>query len=119
MTNSPPGSQGHLNPGDPRVSFERFALGPELDALVRHVWIVRWSVPEGEEATQRVLSYPAFNAVLETSAHEDGPPVSLTLFPPDGACVDATPPPSRRGGRRAASTVRGPPAPRGQRSRRR
>jgi AraC-like DNA-binding protein len=82
MTNSPPGSQGHLNPDDPRVSFERFALGPELDALVRHVWIVRWSVPEGEEATQRVLSYPAFNAVLETSAHEDGPPVSLTLFPP-------------------------------------
>jgi AraC-like DNA-binding protein len=82
MTNSPPGSQGHLNPGDPRVSFERFALDPELDALVRHVWIVRWSVPEGEESAQRVLSYPAFNAVLETSLHEDGPPVTLALFPP-------------------------------------
>ena len=81
MTNTPPGSRGHLNPGDPRVAFDRFALEPGLNALVRHVWIVRWSVPEGEEATQRVLSYAAFNAVLEVS-HESGPPVSLALFPP-------------------------------------
>jgi AraC-like DNA-binding protein len=55
-------SRGHLNPGDAAVRFDRFALG--LDALVRHVWVVRWDVPAGEVRPQRVLAYPACNAVL-------------------------------------------------------
>ena len=55
-------SRGHLNPGDPDVRFERFPIG--LDELVRHVWIVRWSVPEGEVRRQRVLTYPACNIVV-------------------------------------------------------
>lgn len=61
----PPTSKGHLNPGDPELSFERFELGAELSELVRHVWIVRWDVPPGEVRPQRVLTYPAFNAAIE------------------------------------------------------
>src|SRR5690606_10764772 len=33
--------------------------------LVRHVWVVRWSVPAGENRSQRVLAYPAYNAVFQ------------------------------------------------------
>ncbi len=55
-------SKGHVNPGDPQVRFHRFAIG--LDDLVRHVWVVRWSIPEGETRPQRVLSYPAGNIVI-------------------------------------------------------
>ena len=67
-------SAGHLNPGDPEVAFSRFVLGepaaPAGDALVelvRHVWVARWDVPPGEVRTQRVLTYPAANAVLQPS----------------------------------------------------
>jgi AraC-like DNA-binding protein len=60
-----PTSKGHLNPGASGVHFDRFALGPAVAELVRHVWVVRWSVPPGEVRPQRVLSYPAFNAVLQ------------------------------------------------------
>lgn len=55
-------SRGHLNPGDRDVRFERFDLG--LPPLVRHVWIVRWNVPEGRSRPQRVLTYPAGNVVI-------------------------------------------------------
>ncbi|MBE3001496.1 AraC family transcriptional regulator [Nocardiopsis sp. HNM0947] len=55
-------SRGHLNPGDPEVRFDRFGIG--ADGLVRHVWVVRWSVPDGRTRPQRVLTYPAFNAVI-------------------------------------------------------
>ncbi|MGA0567624.1 helix-turn-helix domain-containing protein [Rathayibacter sp. KR2-224] len=86
MTGTSPKSRGHLNPGDPRVAFDRFALPREFDALVRHVWVVRWHVPIGEEAAQRVLAYPAFNAVLETSSHQERPDQirGLALYPPTG-----------------------------------
>lgn len=67
MTDAAPRSRGHLNPGAPDVSFDRFALGPGVDELVRHVWVVRWRVPSGDERTQRVLSYPAVNVVFEPS----------------------------------------------------
>lgn len=59
-----PRSKGHLNPGSPGVSIERFELGTRLSELVRHVWIVRWQVPAGEISRQRVLTYPAFNLVV-------------------------------------------------------
>lgn len=58
------GSRGHLNPGDPEVRFDRFPLGADLDEVVRHVWVVRWDVPPGRTRPQRVLTYPAANAVL-------------------------------------------------------
>lgn len=59
-----PQSRGHLNPGSRGVFFDRFELGSGLEELVRHVWVVRWSIPPGEVSAQRVLSYPAFNAIL-------------------------------------------------------
>lgn len=59
-----PESKGHLNPGSSGVSFDRFELGTGLSDLVRHVWVARWAVPDGEVRPQRVLTYPAFNAVI-------------------------------------------------------
>lgn len=58
------GSRGYLNPGDPEVSFVRFTLDPALGELVRHVWVSRWHVPPGHVRPQRVLTYPACNAVF-------------------------------------------------------
>ena len=43
-----PESKGHLNPGSSGVAFDRFKLGDGLSDLARHVWVVRWSVPDGE-----------------------------------------------------------------------
>jgi AraC-like DNA-binding protein len=74
MVEIQPRSRGHLNPGDPRVMFDRFTLGIELADLVRHVWVVRWSVPAGQTLAQRVLTYPAFNAVFDDK--------DARLFPP-------------------------------------
>lgn len=72
-------SAGHLNPGDPEVAFSRFVLGADLDDLVRHVWVARWDVPPGEVRTQRVLTYPAANAVLQPAgATLHGPARVLT-----------------------------------------
>lgn len=68
-------SRGHLNPGDPEVRFDRFTLGADLDDLVRHVWVARWDVPPGQVRPQRVLTYPAANAVLG--------PAGATLHGPD------------------------------------
>ncbi|QJU54897.1 helix-turn-helix domain-containing protein [Herbiconiux sp. KACC 21604] len=62
---SGPTSKGHLNPGDAGVAFDRFELGPGLGELVRHVWVVHWNLPAGETRPQRVLSYPAFNVVVQ------------------------------------------------------
>lgn len=55
-------SMGHLNPGSSGVIFNRFTIG--LPDLVRHVWVVRWDVPAGQHRDQRVLTYPACNAVI-------------------------------------------------------
>lgn len=60
-----PESKGHLNPGSSGVGFDRFELGAGLSDLARHVWVVRWAVPDGEVRPQRVLTYPAFNVVIE------------------------------------------------------
>jgi AraC-like DNA-binding protein len=68
-------SRGHLNPGDREVRFDRFTLGADLDDLVRHVWVARWDVPPGQVRPQRVLTYPAANAVLG--------PAGATLHGPD------------------------------------
>jgi AraC-like DNA-binding protein len=70
-----PESKGHLNPGAAGIQFDRFELGPGLEELVRHVWVVRWELPAGEVSAQRVLAYPAFNAVFE--------PGRARLYPPD------------------------------------
>jgi AraC-like DNA-binding protein len=59
-----PESRGHLNPGSTGVRFDRFELGPGLSDLVRHVWVPQWAVPDGEVWPQRVLTYPAYNAVI-------------------------------------------------------
>ena len=59
-------SKGHLNPGAAGLAFDRFELG--LEALVRHVWVARWSVPAGQACPQRVLTYPAFNIVFTPEA---------------------------------------------------
>jgi AraC-like DNA-binding protein len=59
-----PESKGHLNPGSSGVCLDRFELGVGLSDLVRHVWVARWTVPNGEVRPQRVLTYPAFNAVI-------------------------------------------------------
>ena len=63
-----PESKGHLNPGSGGVTFDRFELGADLADLVRHVWVPRWAVPDGEVRPQRVLTYPAINAVIDPSA---------------------------------------------------
>lgn len=70
-----PESKGHLNPGSTGLRFDRFELGPGLSGLVRHVWVPRWAVPDGEVRPQRVLMYPAFNAVIT--------PEYAALFGPD------------------------------------
>jgi len=59
-----PESKGHLNPGSSGVHLDRFELGEGLPDLVRHVWVSRWGVPDGEVRPQRVLTYPAYNAVI-------------------------------------------------------
>ncbi|WP_368498428.1 helix-turn-helix domain-containing protein [Herbiconiux sp. A18JL235] len=110
---SEPTSKGHLNPGDAGVSFDRFELGPGLGELVRHVWVVRWSLPVGETRPQRVLSYPALNVVVQAHgavlAGPD-PRVSVTelqgsgwgvgvLFRPAAGPLLATEPPRELVGR--------------------
>lgn len=72
---SEPESKGHLNPGSSGLAFDRFELGDGLSDLVRHVWVPRWSVPAGEVRPQRVLTYPALNAVIT--------PEYASLFGPD------------------------------------
>jgi AraC-like DNA-binding protein len=73
-------SRGHLNPGDPEVRFDRFTLGADLDDVARHVWVVRWDVPPGQTRPQRVLTYPAANAVLgPTGATLHGPERVLSV----------------------------------------
>ena len=72
---SKPESRGHLNPGSSGLAFDRFDLGADLAGLVRHVWVPRWSVPDGEVRPQRVLTYPALNAVIT--------PEYASLFGPD------------------------------------
>ena len=57
------------------IVFDRFELGSGTAELVRHVWVVRWNIAPGEVRPQRVLSYPAFNAVIE--------PGHARLFGPD------------------------------------
>jgi AraC-like DNA-binding protein len=46
------------------VVLDRFELGTDLSDLVRHVWVPRWVVPDGEVRPQRVLMYPTHNAVI-------------------------------------------------------
>lgn len=70
-----PESRGHLNPGASGLLFDRFELGDGMADLVRHVWVPRWTVPDGEVRPQRVLTYPAFNAVIT--------PGYAALFGPD------------------------------------
>jgi len=60
-----PESKGHLNPGSSGLAFDRFELGADLSDLVRHVWVPRWALPDGEVRPQRVLTYPATNVVIE------------------------------------------------------
>jgi AraC-like DNA-binding protein len=59
-----PKSKGHLNPGSAGLALDRFDLGTDLSDLVRHVWVPRWAIPDGEVRPQRVLTYPAHNAVI-------------------------------------------------------
>ncbi|MCX7521109.1 helix-turn-helix domain-containing protein [Microbacterium sp. STN6] len=59
-----PRSHGHLNPGHDAVRFDRFDIGAGTGELVRHVWVVRWSIPPEAALTQRVLTYPAVNVVV-------------------------------------------------------
>lgn len=70
-----PESKGHLNPGSTGLSFDRFELGDDLADLVRHVWVPRWDLPDGEGRVQRVLTYPALNAAIA--------PEYATLHGPD------------------------------------
>lgn len=42
---------------------------------MRHVWVPRWAVPDGEVRPQRVLTYPALNAVIR--------PGQADLYGPD------------------------------------
>jgi AraC-like DNA-binding protein len=70
-----PSSKGHLNPGSSGLSFDRFELGTGLSNLVRHAWVPRWSLPDGEARPQRVLTYPTLNAVIT--------PEYAALFGPD------------------------------------
>jgi AraC-like DNA-binding protein len=64
----PPQSKGHLNPGAPGVELERFEVDRALADLVRHVWLARWRLPDGEISRQRVLTYPTFNLVIMDGA---------------------------------------------------
>lgn len=69
-----PESKGHLNPGAPGVELFRFGVGADLEELVRHIWVARWDLPEGETSRQRVLTYPTFNlVVMGRSARLYGP----------------------------------------------
>lgn len=70
-----PSSKGHLNPGSSGLRFDRFELGEDLADLVRHAWVPRWEIPDGEVRVQRVLTYPALNGVIA--------PGYATLFGPD------------------------------------
>ncbi|MDQ0707631.1 AraC-like DNA-binding protein [Arthrobacter woluwensis] len=57
-------SKGHLNPGAAGVRLDRFAPPAGTEDVVRHLWRVRWSLPDGAVQRQRVLSYPASNVVF-------------------------------------------------------
>ena len=51
--------RAHLkDPDDRSHVMHRYAPDPALDGLVQRFWIPVWSVPDGEEAVQRVLQYP-------------------------------------------------------------
>lgn len=70
-----PASRGHINPGSSGVRFDGFELGDDLAGLVRHAWVPRWDIPDGEVRVQRVLTYPALNAAIA--------PEYSSLFGPD------------------------------------
>ncbi|MEZ2373030.1 helix-turn-helix domain-containing protein [Arthrobacter sp. RCC_34] len=57
-------SKGHLNPGAAGVRLDRFAPPAGTEDVVRHLWRVQWSLPDGAVQRQRVLSYPASNVVF-------------------------------------------------------
>lgn len=61
-----PTSKGVLFPrrSPDTVTIARHPAASELDPLVRHYWIPRWSLPPGETSTQSVLQYPVVNLVI-------------------------------------------------------
>lgn len=59
-------SKGVLFPGrvGDAVTIVRYEPAPELSHLVRHYWIPRWRLPDGEVFRQEVLQYPTTNLVV-------------------------------------------------------
>lgn len=59
-------SKGVLFPAQaaPVVSINRYAPSAELRPFVRHYWIPRWSLPEGETHEELLLQYATCNLVI-------------------------------------------------------
>ena len=53
-----------LDPADRSFTISRYPPQPHLADLVRRYWFPLWSVPEGDEAPQRVLQYPVCLVVV-------------------------------------------------------
>jgi AraC-like DNA-binding protein len=60
-------SKGQLDPRWPAgtMTFERYLPGSGVDELVRHYWVVEWTLPEGRWLDQPVLQYPSCNIVVQ------------------------------------------------------
>jgi AraC-like DNA-binding protein len=76
--------------GDTSHVMHRYPAGAELDGLVQRFWIPVWSVPQGQEAPQRVLQHPVCLLVV---AHDYArfygvvPGLSTTRLTGDGWAV--------------------------------
>jgi AraC-like DNA-binding protein len=66
-----------LNPG-PDAIVGRYAAPVDLRDAVVHFWVPEWDLPPGQTSRQVVLSYPAFNLVVQPGAPEG----SLALYAP-------------------------------------
>ncbi len=67
-------SRGIVSPGRfaQTATLHKFPVAPPLTGLVRQFWALRWSLPDGVEHTQAVLSHPGVNlSIGSTEADPD------------------------------------------------
>lgn len=60
-------SRGILNPraGEKKYNLARYPASEDLGYFIERYWIVEWDLPEEEAYTQKILTHPCINMVIE------------------------------------------------------